>query len=92
MDDWTVSLGCLAELVARQEPHTVVHDGDPFRQQGIHIDSGAMRVERILPRARGVVPIDISSGVVGVRLRRPPGVAVVADVSPGAVQRVCRRH
>jgi TetR/AcrR family tetracycline transcriptional repressor len=52
----------------------------------IHIDSGAVRVECVLPRPRGMVPIDISSGVVGVRLRRPPGVAVVADVSPGAVQ------
>ena len=38
----------------------------------IHIDSGAVRVECILPPPRGVVPIDISSGVVGVRLRRPP--------------------
>ncbi len=52
----------------------------------VKIDSGAVRVECILPPPRGVVPIDISSGVVGVRLRRAPGVAVVADVSPGAVQ------
>jgi TetR/AcrR family transcriptional regulator, tetracycline repressor protein len=54
--------------------------------RGIHVDSGAVRVECVLPLPRGVVPIDISSGVVGVRLRRPPGVAVVANVSPGAVQ------
>jgi hypothetical protein len=52
----------------------------------VKIDSGAVRVECILPPPRGVVPIDISSGVVGVRLRRAPGIAVVADVSPGAVQ------
>jgi TetR/AcrR family tetracycline transcriptional repressor len=52
----------------------------------LKIDSGAAHVECILPPPRGVVPIDISSGVVGVRLRRPPGVPVVADVSTGAVQ------
>ena len=52
----------------------------------IKIDSGAVRVECILPPPRGVVPIDISSGVVGVRLRRPPGAKVVADVSTGAIQ------
>lgn len=52
----------------------------------IHIDSGAVRVECILPPPRGVVPIDISSGVAGVRLRRPPGVPIVADISTGALQ------
>lgn len=52
----------------------------------IHIDSGAVRVECILPPPRGVVPIDISSGVVGVRLRRPPGVPVVAEISTGSLQ------
>lgn len=54
--------------------------------RGIHVDSGATRVECILPPLRGVVPIDISIGVVGVRLRRPPGVPVVADVSTGSLQ------
>jgi TetR/AcrR family transcriptional regulator, tetracycline repressor protein len=54
--------------------------------RGIHIDSGAARVECILPPPRGVVPIDVSSGVVGVRFRRPSGTAVVADVSAGNVQ------
>jgi AcrR family transcriptional regulator len=54
--------------------------------RGIHVDSGAVRVECVLPAPRGVVPIEISSGVLGVRLRRPPGVPVVADVSAGAVQ------
>ena len=52
----------------------------------IKLDSGAARVECFLPRPRGVVPILISSGVVGVRLHRPPGVGVVAAISTGAVQ------
>jgi hypothetical protein len=52
----------------------------------IHIDSGAVRVECILPPPRGVVPIHVSSGVVQVTLRRPPGVKVVADISTGALQ------
>ncbi|MGH7775855.1 MAG: hypothetical protein ACREPI_01580, partial [Candidatus Dormibacterales bacterium] len=54
--------------------------------RGIHIDSGAVRVECVLPPPRGTVPIHISSGVAGVRLRRPPGVPVVAEVSTGAVR------
>jgi AcrR family transcriptional regulator len=52
----------------------------------IHVDSGAARVECVLLRPRGVVPVHLSSGVAGVRIRRPPGVAVVADISPGALQ------
>jgi AcrR family transcriptional regulator len=52
----------------------------------IHVDSGAVRVECILPPPRGVVPIEVSSGVVGLRLRRPPGVPIVADISTGSVQ------
>jgi AcrR family transcriptional regulator len=52
----------------------------------IKVDSGAARVECYLPVPRGVVPIDISSGVVGVTLHRPPGVAVVADIHTGAVR------
>jgi AcrR family transcriptional regulator len=54
--------------------------------RGIHIDSGATRVECVLPPPAGVVPIHISSGVVGVRLRRPPGVPVVAEASTAAVR------
>jgi hypothetical protein len=54
--------------------------------RGIHIDSGATRVECILPPPAGVVPIQVSGGVVGVRLRRPPGVAVVAELSTAAVR------
>jgi len=49
----------------------------------IHLDSGAVRVECVLPRPRGVVLIHVSSGVIDVRLRRPPGVPVLAEVSTG---------
>ena len=50
----------------------------------IKFDSGAAKVECFLPRPRGVVPIIVSGGVVGVNLHRPPNVAVVADLSSGA--------
>jgi AcrR family transcriptional regulator len=52
----------------------------------IKVDSGAAKVECYLPQPRGLVPIDVSSGVVGVTLHRPPGVAVIADVHTGAVR------
>jgi TetR/AcrR family tetracycline transcriptional repressor len=52
----------------------------------IKVDSGAAKVECFLPAPRGVVSIDISSGVVGVALHRPPGVAVIADCHSGAVR------
>ncbi len=52
----------------------------------IKLDSGAARVECFLPRPSGLVPIIVSGGVVGVTLHRPPGVAVVADISTGAVR------
>lgn len=52
----------------------------------IKLDSGAAKVECYLPQPRGVVPIEISGGVVGVTLHRPPGVAVVADIHSGAVR------
>lgn len=52
----------------------------------IKIDSGATKVECYLPRPNGVVPINISSGVVGVVLHRPRGVAVIANISTGAVK------
>jgi AcrR family transcriptional regulator len=54
--------------------------------RGVHIDSGAAKVEIYLPRPAGVVPIHISSGVVGVALHRPRGTAVVADLSTGVVR------
>ena len=52
----------------------------------IKLDSGAARVECFLPEPRGVVPIIVSGGVVGVKLHRPPGVAVVATISTGVVR------
>jgi AcrR family transcriptional regulator len=52
----------------------------------IHVDSSATNLEVLLPRPRGVVPIHVSSGVVGVRLRRPPGTDVVATLRTGAVK------
>jgi len=50
------------------------------------MDSGAARVECFLPEPRGVVPIIVSGGVVGVKLHRPRGVAVLAAISTGAVR------
>jgi len=52
----------------------------------IKLDSGAAKVECFLPKPRGVVPIIVSGGVVGLNLHRPPGVAVVADISPGVLR------
>jgi hypothetical protein len=52
----------------------------------IKLDSGATRVECFLPEPHGVVPIILSSGVVGVTLHRPPGAGVVADISTGALR------
>jgi TetR/AcrR family transcriptional regulator, tetracycline repressor protein len=52
----------------------------------VHLDSSASKVECLLPRPRGVVPIHISSGVIGVSLRRIPGTAVTTVIKSGAVQ------
>ncbi len=52
----------------------------------VHIDSGAAKIEAFLPRPHGVVPIQISGGVVGVTLHRPRGTALVANLSPGVVR------
>jgi TetR/AcrR family tetracycline transcriptional repressor len=54
--------------------------------RAIKLDSGATKVECFLPRPRGVVPIEVSGGVVGLRLHRPRGVAVAADISPGVLR------
>jgi AcrR family transcriptional regulator len=54
--------------------------------RSIKLDSGAAKVECFLPRPDGVVPIEISGGVVGLILHRPPGVAVAADIRTGAVR------
>jgi len=64
---------------------TVLEAGD-LDVRGVHIDSGASKVECFLPSPRGVVPIHISSGVVDVTLHRPKGVAVVAVVRTGALK------
>ena len=60
--------------------NTVV-DAGALDVREIKLDSGAAKVECFLPRPRGVVPIIVSGGVVGLILHRPPGVAVVAHVS-----------
>jgi hypothetical protein len=52
----------------------------------VKIDSSASKVECLLPRPRGVVPIHVSSGVVRVALSRIPGTAVAALIKSGAVQ------
>ena len=54
--------------------------------RAIKLDSGAAKVECFLPRPRGVVPIEVSGGVIGLSLHRPRGVAVAADISTGAVR------
>ena len=64
--------------------NTVV-EGGGLDLREIKLDSGAAKVECFLPRPRGVVPIIVSGGVVGVTLHRPAGVGVVADISTGAV-------
>ncbi|MFI5282236.1 MAG: TetR family transcriptional regulator [Candidatus Dormibacterales bacterium] len=52
----------------------------------VKLDGGAAKVECFLPRPRGIVPIIVSGGAVGLKLHRPAGVAVAADVSSGAVK------
>jgi AcrR family transcriptional regulator len=65
--------------------NTVV-DAGALDVREIKLDSGAAKVECFLPRPRGVVPIIVSGGVVGLTLHRPPGVAVVAHVSGGTAR------
>ena len=54
--------------------------------RAIKLDSGAAKVECFLPEPRGVVPIEVSGGVVNVALHRPPGVRAAAHISSGAVR------
>jgi len=54
--------------------------------RAIKLDSGAAKVECFLPRPHGVVPIEVSGGMVGLTLHRPRGVAVAAEISGGAVR------
>jgi AcrR family transcriptional regulator len=65
--------------------NTVV-DASGIDIREIKVDSGAAKVECFLPPPRGIVPIDISSGVVGVTLHREPGVAVIAVCHSGALR------
>ncbi|HXI94776.1 MAG TPA: TetR family transcriptional regulator [Candidatus Acidoferrum sp.] len=65
--------------------NTVVEAG-ALDVREIKLDSGATKVECFLPRPRGVVPIIVSGGVVGLTLHRPPGVAVMAHVSGGTAR------
>jgi TetR/AcrR family tetracycline transcriptional repressor len=65
--------------------NTVV-DAGALDVREIKLDSGAAKVECFLPRPRGVVPIIVSGGVVGLVLHRPPGVSVVAHVSGGTAR------
>lgn len=57
-----------------------------LRLDDLKIDSGATRIDAVLPRPVGGVPIDISSGVTGLRLHRPRGIAAEARVSAGALR------
>jgi AcrR family transcriptional regulator len=52
----------------------------------VQMDSSASKVDCLLPRPRGVVPIHISSGVFRVSLQRIPGTAVSAILKSGAVK------
>jgi len=54
--------------------------------RGLHVDSGAAKLEVFLPHPAGAVPIQISGGVIEVRLHRPAGSAAVVDLSAGVVQ------
>jgi AcrR family transcriptional regulator len=63
-----------------------VLDASGIDVRDIKVDSGAAKIETFLPQPRGVVPIDISSGVVGVALHRAPGVAMTAVAHSGAVR------
>jgi TetR/AcrR family tetracycline transcriptional repressor len=65
--------------------NTVV-DATGLDVREIKLDSGAAKFECFLPEPRGVVPIDISSGVVSVTLHRPAGAAVIADVHAGSLR------
>jgi TetR/AcrR family tetracycline transcriptional repressor len=53
---------------------------------GIELDSGASNVTCTLPAPKGVVPIRVNSGIVGVTLHRPRTTAVHAALSSGSVK------
>jgi AcrR family transcriptional regulator len=57
-----------------------------IKLRGMQVDSSATKIECLLPRPEGVVPLHVSSGVVRVALKRIPGTAVAAVIKSGAVQ------
>jgi len=54
--------------------------------RSLEIGGGASSVEIWLPAAAGVVPVRISGGASDVRLHRPPGCALSAEITGGASQ------
>jgi len=52
----------------------------------IKLDSGAAKVGIFLPHPQSVVPIEISGGVAGIRLHRPAGAPVAAEVKGGSLR------
>ena len=65
--------------------NTVI-DGSALDVREVKLDSGAAKVEIFLPHPRGVVPIEISGGVAGIKLHRPAGAPVAAEVKGGSVR------
>ena len=65
--------------------NTVI-DGRALDVRGVKLDSGAAKVEIFLPLPRGVVPIEISGGVAGVKVHRPSGAPLAAEVKGGSVR------
>ena len=53
---------------------------------GIHLDSGAANLECFLAQPHGLVPIQVSGGVVNVVIHRPQDVSVVALAHTGVVK------
>lgn len=74
--------------------HLKVHGGtwnttanlSGLRLRGVELDSGAGNVSIVLPAPIGAVPIKVSSGLVGVTLRRPRSAAAHALVHSGSVK------
>ncbi len=54
--------------------------------QEIAFDGGATRIDCELPLPRDVVPVQVSGGVVGLRLHTPPAAAAHVQVSAGAMR------
>ncbi|MGA7911993.1 MAG: TetR family transcriptional regulator [Candidatus Dormiibacterota bacterium] len=65
--------------------NTVI-DASALEVREVRLDSGAAKVEIFLPHPRGVVPIEISGGVAGIKLHCPTGAPVAAEVKGGSVR------